>query len=72
MSEAKVGVYGVAGMTCQGCVRSVEKALVRALPGVAVEVSLPDGKVKVAGAHTPAEVAEAVEGAGFDYTGPVG
>jgi len=37
----------VAGMTCQGCVRSVQKVL-EAIPGVAhAEVSLEQGQARV-------------------------
>lgn len=55
-------------MTCNNCVRHVDKAL-RAVPGVtAVEVSLPDQTAKIVHADTtqvPALVA-AVESAGYD------
>lgn len=55
-------------MTCNGCVRHVEKAL-RAIPGVtAVEVDLAKGTAKVVheeSARVPALVA-AVESAGYE------
>jgi copper chaperone CopZ len=54
-------------MTCNGCVRHVDKAL-REVPGVtAVEVSLPEGRAKIVhdeSAPVPALVA-AVESAGY-------
>jgi copper chaperone CopZ len=54
-------------MTCNGCVKHVDKAL-RAVPGVeAVQVSLPDKTAKVVHAETaavPAMIA-AVESAGY-------
>lgn len=57
----------ITGMTCNGCVRHVEKAL-RAVPGVtAVEVSLPEGRAKIVhedAAGVPALLA-AVESAGY-------
>lgn len=58
----------ITGMTCNNCVRHVDKAL-RAVPGVtAVEVSLPDQTAKIVHGDTtpvPALVA-AVESAGYD------
>jgi len=58
----------ITGMTCNGCVRHVDKAL-RAVPGVtAVEVNLPDGTAKVVhddAAAIPAMV-EAVQTAGYE------
>jgi copper chaperone CopZ len=58
----------ITGMTCNGCVKHVGKAL-RGVPGVtAVEVSLPDGTAKIVheeSAAVPALVA-AVESAGYE------
>jgi len=71
MREPESHTYGVDGMTCNGCVRSVTNALNRALPDLSVDVSLADGTVTISGAHSADQIAEAVEGAGFDYTGPV-
>ena len=68
--EPQTASYGVDGMTCNGCVRSVTNALTRALPDVKVDVSLADNRVTVSGSHTPEQIAAAVEDAGFDYTGP--
>jgi copper chaperone CopZ len=57
----------ISGMTCNGCVRHVDKAL-RGVPGVtAVEVSLPEQRATIAhedAASVPALVA-AVESAGY-------
>jgi copper chaperone len=55
----------ITGMTCNGCVRHVDKAL-RGVPGVtAVEVSLPDrAKVVHDGADLSA-IAASVETAGY-------
>lgn len=60
--------YKVDGMTCNGCVASVTKALERA--GLKAEVDLASGAAKVLGPHDPAKVKAAVEGAGFDFGGP--
>ena len=58
----------ITGMTCNGCVRHVDKAL-RGVPGVtAVEVNLPEGTAKVVhddSAPVTAMVA-AVETAGYE------
>jgi len=56
----------ITGMTCNGCVRHVDKAL-RAVPGVtAVEVALPDrAKVVHADEVAAAALAAAVAAAGY-------
>lgn len=58
---------GVDGMSCGGCVVSVEKALQR-VPGVAsVEVSLDKKQAVVKGEGLdPAALRRAVEDAGYD------
>ncbi len=57
----------VKGMTCGGCVRSVERVL-KAIPGVsAVEVSLEEGKVRIDYDGVPvAQLSQAIEDAGFE------
>ena len=57
----------VKGMTCGGCVRSVERVL-KAIPGVfAVEVSLDEGKVHIDYDGVPtAQLSQAIEDAGFE------
>lgn len=62
-------IYVVNGMTCDGCSRSVTKAIENAIPGAKVEVDLAAGRVTVAGGEASL-VAQAVEDAGFDYGGP--
>jgi copper chaperone CopZ len=57
----------ISGMTCNGCVRHVDKAL-REVPGVtAVEVSLPEERAKIVHEATaPLEaLVAAVESAGY-------
>ncbi|MDR3515269.1 MAG: heavy metal-associated domain-containing protein [Azospirillaceae bacterium] len=65
MSES----YKVNGMTCDGCARSVSKALIARLPDVQVTVDLARGTVTLEGEGDPAIVKAAVEGAGFDFAG---
>ena len=65
----------ITGMTCNGCVKHVDKAL-RSVSGVsAVEVSLPEGRAKIVhedAAPVTALVA-AVESAGYTAeTAPAG
>lgn len=61
--------YKVEGMTCGGCVGSVERALKAALPENRVTVSLDEGEVSIDGQHEAAAVQSAVEDAGFDFGG---
>lgn len=59
----------VSGMTCMGCVNSVNKVL-RALPGVTeVRVTLETGEVIVSGTADVAACKTAIESAGFDVLG---
>jgi copper chaperone len=61
----------IAGMHCQGCVKSVT-GILSALPGVAgVKVSLEAARAEIdydPNQATPARFAEAIESAGFDVT----
>ncbi len=56
-------------MICQGCVRSVTKAITAQLPNVQVEASVEKASVTVRGDHDAALVAQAVEEAGFTFGG---
>lgn len=59
-------VLEVRGMSCGHCVAAITSA-VSALPGVAgVDVDLGGGTVRVAGTPDAAEVATAIEDAGYD------
>ena len=59
----------VEGMTCQGCVNSVTKAIQRLDPGAKVEVDLDHGRVHVVTAAQALEVAQALNAAGYEATG---
>lgn len=59
-------VLNVEGMSCQGCVRSVTNALTQLDPGAKVDVTLETGVVAVETARSRAELAAAIEAAGFD------
>ncbi|MCC8233656.1 heavy-metal-associated domain-containing protein [Pinisolibacter aquiterrae] len=56
----------VEGMTCQGCVQSVERALKKADPTAEVAVDLASGRVELKGALTPDAAKAAIEATGFD------
>ena len=62
-------VVGVAGMSCQGCVKKVTGVLL-ALPGVSeVKVSLEEARAEIAydpSLVKPTQFKSAIEGAGFD------
>lgn len=59
----------VSGMTCGGCVKSVERAVAAAAPGAKVSVDLRSGEVTIDGAAAKQTVVSAIEGAGFDVVG---
>jgi copper chaperone len=62
--------YGVAGMTCEHCVRSVTEE-VSEVPGVtAVDVDLGSGRLTVTGAAEDSAVRAAVVEAGYQVVDP--
>ena len=61
--------YFVAGMTCNGCAKSVTNAIKATYPSAAVQVQLEDGKVRIAGDIDDQQIATVVEDAGFSYGG---
>ncbi|MBW2457850.1 MAG: heavy-metal-associated domain-containing protein [Deltaproteobacteria bacterium] len=65
----ETATYKITGMSCQGCVGSVTRALTAALPGAKITVELEGGLARIDGAHEPAAVKQAVEDAGFDFVG---
>ncbi len=58
----------VEGMTCQGCVNSVTKAIQRLDPAAKVEVDLEHGRVHVVTTAQTLEVAQALDAAGYEAT----
>lgn len=58
-------VYAVTGMTCQGCVAAIRRAIERAVPGAAVSVDLATGRVSVDQAASEAAVRDAIIAAGY-------
>jgi copper chaperone len=62
--------YRVVGMTCQGCVNALTRAIQRRVPDAKVTVDLPKNVVAVeASALTDDAIRTAVTDAGFTYTG---
>lgn len=59
-------VLKVEGMTCGGCAASVEKAILRADPAAKVKIDLPTGRVEAESRVPAAELAAAIEAAGYD------
>jgi copper chaperone len=64
------GTYKVDGMTCEGCVRSLTRAMADKLPGATVEVDLARGHLTVTGDASEDQIRTAVERAGFTFAGP--
>lgn len=56
----------VDGMTCQGCVAAVTKAIQRLDPAAQVEVDLGSGRVAVVTDAQALDVAQALGRAGYD------
>jgi copper chaperone len=62
-------IYKVEGMSCGGCSSSVEQAIQSAASNASVEVDLEGGLVKVDGVDDDGLIQQAIESAGFVYTG---
>ena len=59
----------VDGITCGGCVASIQRALGTAAPGAKVSIDAAKGEVEVAGTAVKAAIVAAIEDAGFTVTG---
>jgi copper chaperone len=59
-------VLNVDGMSCDGCARSVTNAVLKLDASAKVDVSLKDGLVSIASERQRADLAAAIEAAGFD------
>jgi copper chaperone len=58
-------VLKVTGMTCQGCVRSVDKIVKRADPQAQVQIDLPTGRLEAATSASAQSLISAINAAGF-------
>ncbi|MBM3538234.1 MAG: heavy-metal-associated domain-containing protein [Alphaproteobacteria bacterium] len=57
--------FSVTGMTCQGCVKAVTRAVGNAAPQARVSVNLDRGQVEVDGVADERAVIKAITDAGF-------
>jgi len=57
--------FSVTGMTCEGCVKAVTRAVGNAVPGARVSVNLERGLVEVDGNVEGQVVVKAITDAGF-------
>lgn len=64
--------YYVSGMTCDGCVKAVTRAITRRAPAAAVSVDLAKGRITVTGDVAASTIANAVTEAGFTFAGVAG
>ena len=55
----------VTGMTCDGCVRAVERIIKTQDPQAQVTIDLGSGRVEAATSAAPAALVAAIEAAGF-------
>ncbi|WP_457092124.1 heavy-metal-associated domain-containing protein [Microvirga sp. P5_D2] len=62
----------VEGMTCDGCVNAVTKAIQRLDPAATVEVDLEHGRVHVMTCAQSIEVARVLDAAGYEAHGMTG
>jgi copper chaperone len=61
-------VYAVQGMTCQGCVTAITRAIQRAAPGAEIVVDLAGGRVSVGKTTSEIAVRRAIVDAGYTIT----
>jgi len=64
--DTKDLIMQVKGMTCQGCVNAVTKAVQRLDPGAKVHVDLDHERVSITTRAQSIEVAEAINRAGYE------
>lgn len=57
--------FRVADMTCGGCAGRIQRAIIEADKEARIEISLRDHIVRISGAATDAEFAEAIQEAGY-------
>ena len=58
-------VLKVTGMTCQGCVRSVDKLVKRADPQAQVQIDLPTGRLEASTEASAQTLINAINAAGY-------
>jgi copper chaperone len=59
-------VLQVTGMTCQGCVNSVERIVKKSDPAAKVSIDLKSGRVEADTSAAPETLAKAISAAGYE------
>jgi copper chaperone len=62
----------VEGLSCQGCVETITRAVRRVDPGATLEADLEHGRVRVTTRAQSLEVAAAISAAGYEATAMTG
>ncbi len=57
--------FTVPDMTCNGCVKAITTAIQRIDPAATVQADLPSHKLEIQSTKPPADLAAAIDGAGF-------
>lgn len=70
MSAPTTKHVSIKGMTCGGCVSSVERALKKHPEVSSFQVDLKAGRAEVTGTISPAALVALVEGLGFEAAAP--
>ena len=65
MSEPKHIILAVQGMTCEGCVRAVERVVKRVDPSADVRIDLAGGRVELTTTSPAAQIGAAIDAAGY-------
>lgn len=59
----------IEGMNCQGCVRSVEKAVRQQDPDADIAIDLAAGRARIVTGQPRERIVAAIEAAGYDVAG---
>jgi copper chaperone len=60
--------YQVPDMSCDHCVKAITRAVTDSIPGVSVQIDLPNHRVTVTGTEDKRVVENAIRGAGYTPT----
>lgn len=65
MSEPKHIIFAVEGMTCEGCVRAVDRVVKRIDPSAEISIDLAGGRVELTTMSEAAKIGAAIDAAGY-------
>jgi copper chaperone len=65
MSQPKHVILAVQGMTCEGCVRAVERVVKRIDPAAEVSIDLASGRVELTTTSAAEKLGAAIDAAGY-------